>query len=219
MCVCDPRWNNRRPACILLCHDCLHDASLNHWISVHVRVFGRPLCACLSVRLPVCVSVRPSARPSLLLRGCIPPRQYFYFQEVLAAKQCIMQANAELHQSVLAKQKKRFGEEISRLQVRCRQPRRCFASFSSSSGSLSHSLVYPAARRRAGGEGGVALRRVRERQRPGRQDQQSAGGRQEGQRLHLPRPRARGEGPGAHRQGGAGQSHRRHASNQPEVHR
>lgn len=42
--------------------------------------------------------------------------KYFYFQEVLAAKQCIMQANAELHQSVLAKQKKRFGEEISRLQ-------------------------------------------------------------------------------------------------------
>lgn len=48
------------------------------------------------------------------------PRQYFYFQEVLpvlAAKHCIMQANAELHQSVLAKQKKRFGEEIARLQV------------------------------------------------------------------------------------------------------
>ncbi|XP_037831534.1 programmed cell death 6-interacting protein isoform X2 [Kryptolebias marmoratus] len=35
---------------------------------------------------------------------------------VLAAKHCIMQANAELHQSILAKQKKRFGEEISRLQ-------------------------------------------------------------------------------------------------------
>ncbi|XP_053190844.1 programmed cell death 6-interacting protein isoform X3 [Scomber japonicus] len=35
---------------------------------------------------------------------------------VLAAKHCIMQANAELHQSVLAKQKKRFGEEIARLQ-------------------------------------------------------------------------------------------------------
>ncbi|XP_076610486.1 programmed cell death 6-interacting protein isoform X2 [Chaetodon auriga] len=45
--------------------------------------------------------------------------KYFYFQEVLpvlAAKHCIMQANAELHQSVLAKQKKRFGEEIARLQ-------------------------------------------------------------------------------------------------------
>uniref|UniRef100_A0A8D3CYY5 Programmed cell death 6 interacting protein n=1 Tax=Scophthalmus maximus TaxID=52904 RepID=A0A8D3CYY5_SCOMX len=44
---------------------------------------------------------------------------YFYFQEVipvLAAKHCIMQANAELHQSILAKQKKRFGEEIARLQ-------------------------------------------------------------------------------------------------------
>nr|XP_029506239.1 programmed cell death 6-interacting protein-like [Oncorhynchus nerka] len=35
---------------------------------------------------------------------------------VLAAKHCIMQANAELHQSLLAKQKKRFGEEIARLQ-------------------------------------------------------------------------------------------------------
>uniref|UniRef100_A0A8C7HYV8 Programmed cell death 6-interacting protein n=1 Tax=Oncorhynchus kisutch TaxID=8019 RepID=A0A8C7HYV8_ONCKI len=45
--------------------------------------------------------------------------KYFYFQEVLpvlAAKHCIMQANAELHQSLLAKQKKRFGEEIARLQ-------------------------------------------------------------------------------------------------------
>ncbi|XP_051926878.1 programmed cell death 6-interacting protein isoform X2 [Hippocampus zosterae] len=35
---------------------------------------------------------------------------------VLAAKHCIMQANAELHQSVLAKHKKQFGEEIARLQ-------------------------------------------------------------------------------------------------------
>ncbi|XP_062342761.1 programmed cell death 6-interacting protein isoform X2 [Osmerus eperlanus] len=45
--------------------------------------------------------------------------KYFYFQEVLpvlAAKHCIMQANAQLHQSILAKQKKRFGEEIARLQ-------------------------------------------------------------------------------------------------------
>ncbi|KAF6737881.1 Programmed cell death 6-interacting protein [Oryzias melastigma] len=45
--------------------------------------------------------------------------KYFYFQEVLpvlAAKHCIMQANAELHQSALAKQKKHFGEEIARLQ-------------------------------------------------------------------------------------------------------
>ncbi|XP_037650442.1 programmed cell death 6-interacting protein isoform X1 [Sebastes umbrosus] len=45
--------------------------------------------------------------------------KYFYFQEVLpvlAAKHCIMQANAELHQSAVAKQKKRFGEEIARLQ-------------------------------------------------------------------------------------------------------
>uniref|UniRef100_A0A8C6T8E1 Programmed cell death 6 interacting protein n=1 Tax=Neogobius melanostomus TaxID=47308 RepID=A0A8C6T8E1_9GOBI len=35
---------------------------------------------------------------------------------VLAAKHCIMQANAELHQSASAKQKKHFGEEIARLQ-------------------------------------------------------------------------------------------------------
>ncbi|CAL1584600.1 unnamed protein product [Knipowitschia caucasica] len=45
--------------------------------------------------------------------------KYFYFQEVLpvmAAKHCIMQANAELHQSMVAKQKKHFGEEIARLQ-------------------------------------------------------------------------------------------------------
>uniref|UniRef100_G3NPV3 Programmed cell death 6-interacting protein n=1 Tax=Gasterosteus aculeatus aculeatus TaxID=481459 RepID=G3NPV3_GASAC len=45
--------------------------------------------------------------------------KYFYFQEVLsvlAAKHTIMQANAELHQSVVSKQKKHFGEEIARLQ-------------------------------------------------------------------------------------------------------
>uniref|UniRef100_A0A3B3SI78 Programmed cell death 6-interacting protein n=1 Tax=Paramormyrops kingsleyae TaxID=1676925 RepID=A0A3B3SI78_9TELE len=35
---------------------------------------------------------------------------------VLAAKHCIMQANAEYHQSILAKQQKKFGEEIARLQ-------------------------------------------------------------------------------------------------------
>uniref|UniRef100_A0AAY5F0Q4 BRO1 domain-containing protein n=1 Tax=Electrophorus electricus TaxID=8005 RepID=A0AAY5F0Q4_ELEEL len=35
---------------------------------------------------------------------------------VLAAKHCMMQANAELHQSAVANQKKRFGEEIARLQ-------------------------------------------------------------------------------------------------------
>ncbi|KAM8759192.1 programmed cell death 6-interacting protein isoform 1-T1 [Rhynchonycteris naso] len=43
----------------------------------------------------------------------------FYFQEmfpILAAKHCIMQANAEYHQSILAKQQKKFGEEIARLQ-------------------------------------------------------------------------------------------------------
>ncbi|KAG7244968.1 hypothetical protein INR49_023534 [Caranx melampygus] len=41
--------------------------------------------------------------------------KYFYFQEVLpvlAAKHCIMQANAELHQSILAKQKKRLGRRL-----------------------------------------------------------------------------------------------------------
>ncbi|KAJ8334818.1 hypothetical protein SKAU_G00404570 [Synaphobranchus kaupii] len=45
--------------------------------------------------------------------------KYFYFHEVLpvlAAKHCIMQANAEFHQSTLAKQQKKFGEEIARLQ-------------------------------------------------------------------------------------------------------
>ncbi|KAE8597378.1 hypothetical protein XENTR_v10016444 [Xenopus tropicalis] len=45
--------------------------------------------------------------------------KYFYFQEVfpiLAAKHCIMQAHAAYHQSVLAKQQKKFGEEIGRLQ-------------------------------------------------------------------------------------------------------
>ncbi|XP_037004071.2 programmed cell death 6-interacting protein isoform X1 [Artibeus jamaicensis] len=45
--------------------------------------------------------------------------KYFYFQEVfpiLAAKHCIMQAYAEYHQSILAKQQKKFGEEIARLQ-------------------------------------------------------------------------------------------------------
>ncbi|KAA0710369.1 Programmed cell death 6-interacting protein ALG-2-interacting protein 1 [Triplophysa tibetana] len=45
--------------------------------------------------------------------------KYFYFQEVLpvlAAKHCMMQATAELHQSTLANQKKKFGEEIARLQ-------------------------------------------------------------------------------------------------------
>ncbi|XP_040492924.1 programmed cell death 6-interacting protein isoform X3 [Ursus maritimus] len=42
-----------------------------------------------------------------------------HYQEVfpvLAAKHCIMQANAEYHQSILAKQQKKFGEEIARLQ-------------------------------------------------------------------------------------------------------
>ncbi|XP_069776849.1 programmed cell death 6-interacting protein isoform X2 [Narcine bancroftii] len=35
---------------------------------------------------------------------------------VLAAKHCMMQANAEYHQSILVKQQKKFGEEIARLQ-------------------------------------------------------------------------------------------------------
>uniref|UniRef100_A0A8I5NQK2 BRO1 domain-containing protein n=1 Tax=Papio anubis TaxID=9555 RepID=A0A8I5NQK2_PAPAN len=42
------------------------------------------------------------------------PKEVF---PVLAAKHCIMQANAEYHQSILAKQQKKFGEEIARLQV------------------------------------------------------------------------------------------------------
>ncbi|XP_061411121.1 programmed cell death 6-interacting protein isoform X1 [Lethenteron reissneri] len=45
--------------------------------------------------------------------------KYFYFQEVLpllAAKHCIYQATAQLHQSNVAKQQKKFGEEIARLQ-------------------------------------------------------------------------------------------------------
>ncbi|XP_036748458.2 programmed cell death 6-interacting protein isoform X2 [Manis pentadactyla] len=41
------------------------------------------------------------------------PKEVF---PVLAAKHCIMQANAEYHQSILVKQLKRFGEEIARLQ-------------------------------------------------------------------------------------------------------
>ncbi|XP_069329482.1 programmed cell death 6-interacting protein isoform X1 [Eulemur rufifrons] len=41
------------------------------------------------------------------------PKEVF---PVLAAKHCIMQANAEYHQSILAKQQKKFGEEIARLQ-------------------------------------------------------------------------------------------------------
>uniref|UniRef100_A0A8B9KZV6 Programmed cell death 6 interacting protein n=1 Tax=Astyanax mexicanus TaxID=7994 RepID=A0A8B9KZV6_ASTMX len=56
---------------------------------------------------------------SVLVCGCSWCLFYFYFQEVLpvlAAKHCMMQATAELHQSALANQKKRFGEEIARLQ-------------------------------------------------------------------------------------------------------
>uniref|UniRef100_A0A8C6Y0B5 Programmed cell death 6-interacting protein n=1 Tax=Naja naja TaxID=35670 RepID=A0A8C6Y0B5_NAJNA len=41
------------------------------------------------------------------------PKEVF---PLLAAKHCIMQAHAEYHQSVLAKQQKKFGEEIARLQ-------------------------------------------------------------------------------------------------------
>uniref|UniRef100_A0A2H6N782 Programmed cell death 6-interacting protein n=2 Tax=Micrurus carvalhoi TaxID=3147026 RepID=A0A2H6N782_9SAUR len=40
------------------------------------------------------------------------PKEVF---PLLAAKHCIMQAHAEYHQSVLAKQQKKFGEEIARL--------------------------------------------------------------------------------------------------------
>ncbi|XP_026574496.1 programmed cell death 6-interacting protein isoform X3 [Pseudonaja textilis] len=41
------------------------------------------------------------------------PKEVF---PLLAAKHCIMQAHTEYHQSVLAKQQKKFGEEIARLQ-------------------------------------------------------------------------------------------------------
>uniref|UniRef100_A0A8C1Q0R0 Programmed cell death 6 interacting protein n=1 Tax=Cyprinus carpio TaxID=7962 RepID=A0A8C1Q0R0_CYPCA len=56
---------------------------------------------------------------SVLVCGCLWCWFYFYFQEVLpvlAAKHCMMQATAELRQSALANQKKKFGEEIARLQ-------------------------------------------------------------------------------------------------------
>lgn len=80
------------------------------------------MSAVLWLTLPLCVRLRIYLFACLRLAPWLPlPGQYFYFQEVLpvlAAKHCIMQANAELHQSALAKQKKRFGEEIARLQVR-----------------------------------------------------------------------------------------------------
>lgn len=103
----------------LLCCDYIRGASLTHLISSNVRLFGRPLASVCDPLHFVRLSVRRHGR-LVCCAVASPPRQYFYFQEVLAAKQCIMQANAELHQSFLAKQKKRFGEEISRLQVRCR---------------------------------------------------------------------------------------------------
>ncbi len=114
-----------------------------HWLCVRLCCVCTPLtaCACLwlafrhlwfdlaGVRLPLCglPCHHVCVRACIYLFACLRvalwlplPGQYFYFQEVLpvlAAKHCIMQANAELHQSVLAKQKKRFGEEIARLQV------------------------------------------------------------------------------------------------------
>ena len=97
------------------------------------------VCVCVCVRACVCARVRASAFLWFASLLCAPvcvcvhlyaclclalwlplPGQYFYFQEVLpvlAAKHCIMQANAELHQSALAKHKKNYGEEIARLQV------------------------------------------------------------------------------------------------------
>lgn len=118
-CVCTP-----------LCHPCLSLASviffIYFWIYLIWFFFFLPRwCApaILWFALPLCVYVRVFLYMSACLRVALwlpLPRQYFYFQEVLpvlAAKHCIMQANAELHQSVLAKQKKRFGEEIARLQV------------------------------------------------------------------------------------------------------
>lgn len=100
-------------ACFIIC-DILCDLILLACVCVCASVwFALLLCA------PVRVCVHLYA--CLCLALWLPlPGQYFYFQEVLpvlAAKHCIMQANAELHQSALAKQKKRFGEEIARLQV------------------------------------------------------------------------------------------------------
>ena len=83
------------------------------WCASAILWFALPLCVCVCA----CIYLFACLRVALWLPL---PGQYFYFQEVvpvLAAKHCIMQANAELHQSVLAKQKKRFGEEIARLQV------------------------------------------------------------------------------------------------------
>lgn len=81
-------------------------------------LFLRPvLCVCARLWLPVVGSCLPWC---LWLLWLPLPGQYFYFQEVLpvlAAKHCMMQATAELHQSTLANQKKKFGEEIARLQV------------------------------------------------------------------------------------------------------
>lgn len=85
------------------------------------------VCVCVSAPLWFALLLCTPVRVCVHLYACLClalwlplPGQYFYFQEVLpvlAAKHCIMQANAELHQSALAKQKKRFGEEIARLQV------------------------------------------------------------------------------------------------------
>lgn len=91
--------------CLLVIGFCGVTCDLN-LLPCHVVVCLAIVCVC--VCMPVCCSVVAS------------PGQYFYFQEampILAAKHCIMQANAEFHQSIMAKQKKCFGEEIARLQV------------------------------------------------------------------------------------------------------
>lgn len=109
VCVCALLLCLRTPhcSCLLVIGFC----DLTSLVYVCHLWFALLSCACVCVHMFACLRV------ALWLPL---PGQYFYFQEVLpvlAAKHCIMQANAELHQSVLAKQKKRFGEEIARLQV------------------------------------------------------------------------------------------------------
>lgn len=97
------------------------------------------LLVCASPSLWFALLLCAPVHPCVYLYACLRlalwlplPGQYFYFQEVLpvlAAKHCIMQANAELHQSALAKQKKRFGEEIARLQVLCLLSPQRFTAF------------------------------------------------------------------------------------------
>lgn len=123
-----PSWWWRRwlSVCVRLCCVCTTLAARAClWMAFALSFCGLTLLLCVSPPLWIglaavclcCTYVFACLRVALWLPL---PGQYFYFQEVLpvlAAKHCIMQANAELHQSILAKQKKCFGEEIARLQV------------------------------------------------------------------------------------------------------